>query len=135
MKPEKILADYARYYVVLQKMGETPLSETPTIESLGVSKAQLQSAYKDIKETRFDGSFIDYLCLVSLRYVVFSVGAEIFENEEKYKSDISNFLRLVIRKPDIFFKEAGIKTDKNFFTKLAGLYYEYYHKKPIKSSK
>lgn len=132
MDEQKIISDYARYFEPLKKMGEVPLPVTPTIENLGVSKAQLQSGYKQMKEEHFDGSFIDFLCLVSLRFVVWNGRSNpvdfILKHHDRYSWDVPNMLRLVIKKPEYFFKFANMKPDKIAFTTLTGLWFDLYHK-------
>jgi hypothetical protein len=137
MDKQKVMADYARYYMPLQLMGRIHLSKNPTIDELQVSKAQLQSGYKEIKETNFDGSFTDFLCLVSLRFVIVDSKSEkldevvdyILNNWEKIPAESLNLLRLMMRYPMYFFNELRVKPDKNAFTKLSGLWFENYQKK------
>ena len=135
---KKIVADYGRYYEPLQELAKIPLFRTPTIQMVRASKAQLKSGYKEIKETNFDGSFIDYLCLISMRFVIYNskktILAEfmdyIAENWDETAEEFYNALRLIIKRPEYFYNEFGIKlnpnTDNESFNKLADLYFEIY---------
>lgn len=136
MDKQKILADYARYYTPLQLMGRIHISKTPTIEELQVTKAQMQSGYKDMKAMEFEGGFVDFLCLVSMRFVLADAKSEkldevvdyILETWEKIPAETFNLLRILMKYPMYFFNELGAKPDKNAFTRLAGLYFEIYQK-------
>jgi hypothetical protein len=123
MDNQKVLSDYARYYNVLQEMGRIKLSKKVIQKDLTIPKGCHQSGYKDIRENEFDGSFIDFLCLVSLRFLLFTGGLDALFGD-KYPEDIVNSLRLIMKKPNLIFEELSIKSDKKMFLGLAELFFE-----------
>ena len=102
-----ILNRYAHYYEYLQTLGKIPLTEAVIIEHLNPSRGLLQSCYKEMKEQNFNGNLIDYLCWISVQYIIdragnISLAGYIRNNYDSIKEDANNLLRLVSKKPELF---------------------------------
>lgn len=107
MRVGEVFERYGRYYDIIQALGNLPILETPELKKLEISTALKQSAYKEIKETNFPGSLVEYLYWISTKYVLNSIRKElqpeasltdwaiaIIDNYDKYKPDVRNLLRL-----------------------------------------
>jgi len=126
MESKKVLERYGYYLNSLEKIAKTDLLKTPTIESIGVGGSEVQRAYKEIKAEQFDGNIIDYLCLISLEFLLFQInpGKENLDAKQvadrivksEWKNDVRNALRLFIKNPYYLF---GNLSDKRKFTKEA----------------
>ncbi len=86
METKIVLERYARYYDYLKKLGGYPLSESPTIEELGLTKGYIQSCYKEIKEVGFEGNLVDYLCLISTEFILYEWEKRLPKKVEEIKS-------------------------------------------------
>lgn len=62
---------YSCYIDEMRKLGEFPLWKNVKIDDLNPSRGAVQRAYKEIKEEKFEGSLIDYICWVSMLIIVF----------------------------------------------------------------
>jgi hypothetical protein len=115
MQTGEMLEKYGRYYEILQRLGTFPLRETPTIEELNISKAMIQSGYRDMKEAGFTGNLLDFFCWISTLYMVHlgmtstpkSWGAYrilhfIQEKVNTFQADMLNLLRLFNKDPQHF---------------------------------
>lgn len=54
----------------LEKLSGFPLSESPTLDDLEMTRAALQNCYRDRKELNFKGTIVDYLCFISSEYIM-----------------------------------------------------------------
>jgi hypothetical protein len=70
MDKRKALERYLYYEIALNNLGNMPLFINPTIDELNIPKSMVQTAYRDIKEIKFQGGVIDYLCFISNNYVL-----------------------------------------------------------------
>lgn len=131
---------YGEFYDILKKLGEFPLSVVPELKYLNISNAQIQSAYRDINNEPKDViggrmSIVDYLCLVSTRYLVLrSEGKSEKLLNKELMPDVRNMLRLFMKKPEYLFYELRVKPDKNYFTNLTGLWFDFYFNELNKSN-
>jgi hypothetical protein len=126
METKKVLERYGYYLDALQRIAQTGLLKSPTIESIGVSGSLVQRAYKEIKAEQFEGNIIDYLCLISLEFVLFQINPEKGDLDAKevaerivicaWKDDVRNGLRIFMKNPYYLF---GALRDKRQFVKEA----------------
>jgi hypothetical protein len=134
LKTGEILATYGKYYDSLQKLGAFPLSRSPELGELNLSKAILQAAYREIRGSDFQGSLVDYLCFVSTWYMAWSSKANnaselaVFLRDKfpEFEADARNLLRLLLRNPNYLFTILGEVPDKAAFTELAGMWFDLY---------
>lgn len=138
MDTKILLERYGYYYDVLQKLGEVPLKETPTMESLKIPAGVIQKAYREMKELEFEGNIIDYLCWISTLFLIFDLEQRVEEQRveikeysfhylaslfadirnKKTKSDKMNSLRLYNKNPLYFFDEIRKKFMMDYLSKL-----------------
>lgn len=126
MESRKVLERYGYYLEGLERIANTGLLKSPTIESIGASGSFVQKAYKEIKAEQFDGNIIDYLCVISLEFVLFQINPEKANLDAKevaerivkcsWKNDVRNTLRIFMKNPYYLF---GTLKDKRKFTKEA----------------
>lgn len=129
-----ILATYGKYYDVLQVLGAFRLSDEPEISDLRISKALLQSAYREIRASKFGGSLVDYLCLVSTNYLGLISKANdcdefavFLTKDTENQKDVRNFLRFFVKRPEHLFelfKQTGNKRET--FLVLSGMWFDQY---------
>jgi len=111
MDSKIILKKYAYYYDYLQKMGKINMGENVTIEDLDLSRGAVQAGYKEMKEMKFEGHFVYYLCYISTLFLInvasknsssaLQTAINIIDNYPNYKEDTTNLLRLFMRNPYI----------------------------------
>lgn len=119
---------YGEFYDAIIKLGEYPLGVSPKLSWLKVSNSQVQSSFRDIKQEKFNGTIIDYLCLVSTRYLILMAGGnpdKIFNKD--MPTDLKNMLRLAMKNPDYLFVELDMEPDDEFFTKVAKIWFGLYY--------
>lgn len=126
MESKKVLERYGYYLEYLERIAQTDLLKAPTIESIGLGGSVVQRAYKEMKAEQFDGNIIDYLCLISLEFLLFQInpGKENLDARQaaeriiksEWKNDVRNALRIFIKNPFCLF---GLLKDKRKFTKEA----------------
>ena len=125
MDKKYLMNRYAHYYDYLQTLGKIPLTTTAVIEHLNPSRGLLQSCYKEIKEQKFNGNLIEYLCWISSLYLIDRAGNEdiaeyLSNNFESLKEDANNLLRLCSRRPELFggSKELLLMWLKNYMNEI-----------------
>lgn len=121
-----MLERYGYYLPVLERIAKMELLDTPTIELVGAGGSLVQRAYKEIKAEGFDGNIIDYLCVVSLEFLLFQInpGKENLDAKQvaerivksEWKDDVRNALRIFMKNPYHLF---GTLADKRKFAKEA----------------
>jgi hypothetical protein len=130
MESKKILGRYEYYSDALGKIAKMELLKIPTIELIGASGSLVQRAYNEIKELKktenFDGNIIDYLCVISLEFVLFQINPskenlnakQVAERIIKceWKDDVRNALRIFMKNPYQLFETLS---DKRKFSKEA----------------
>ncbi len=125
MEEKILLKRYAYYYDILQKLGEFPLSKTPTIEELQPSRGVVQAGYKEIKEIDFEGNLIDYLCYISTCYWVhLKIKLGMHHPDPKMDDCIyKNFMRLFVKNPKYYFNLVSPKekpTKEDYYREVIG---------------
>lgn len=116
MEQKEALDRYSHYYDYLQKLGKAALYSNVTIEYIEPSRGLIQSVYKEIKKHKFNGNLVDYLCWISMQYVLWQAKhsiknlhssrqyAEIIiKNFEMLQPDTLNLLRLFNKRPEYLF--------------------------------
>lgn len=113
------LERYGRYYEYLQKLGSYKRDASPKATKLKISKAATQSAYAEMTKMNFNGSIVEYLCLISTYHLVFDIkklgmsgpielqdyGKGLIQSfhSPMLEPDANNTLRLFMRDPNFFF--------------------------------
>lgn len=120
---EYVMNRYTYYSPILKKLGSFPIGKSLKIEELGIPSGILHKAYAEMKETKFQGKIIDFLCWVSSANLIFlnTFAAEIghipmsdhnfgillarFQimrelHGDTFSADINNFIRLAYNQPD-----------------------------------
>jgi hypothetical protein len=103
MERKKVLERYAYFYDAIKTLGEMNLFHTPTIDELNIPKSMVQTAYRDMKQFKFSGGVIDYLCYLSTLNIV-------------YKNQDENKKRLIVREK-VFTEKESV-----FFQSIANLF-------------
>jgi len=148
MDAKTLLHKYAYYYDYLQKLGVIELSDSPTLDDIEPSRGLVQAGYKDVKAVDFDGNLVDYLCFVSMQYLVHQVLATnkeikdclgvanaICQLHSSFPADLANFLRLAMKKPNIFFDLLPFKEkQREAFAVISGYWFELYLRETTGSS-
>jgi len=125
MEKNEISIRYGTHYHAIKRIGNYPLSRNLQLTDLGEGedkeklkemKAITQKCYSDKKSDKFDNeiSVIDYLCIISLFHLVENLSVidrnpekivrNIIKNYEINKEETNNLLRIVIKRPEFFFK-------------------------------
>lgn len=125
MEKNEISIRYGTHYHAIKRIGNYPLSRYLQLTDLGEGddkeklkemKAITQKCYSDIKKDDLgsDISVIDYLCIISLFHLVENLSVidrnpekivrNIIKNYEINKEETNNLLRIVIKRPEFFFK-------------------------------
>jgi hypothetical protein len=108
MDRKTLYRKYARYQDVIEKLGTGKLLGMPEVSTITDNKSIIQGAYRDIRNDKlFEGGFVEYLCYLSLEYVVDNLKREmgeeknyvkwaikLVESYDKYKPEIRNIFRL-----------------------------------------
>jgi hypothetical protein len=106
MDEAAIIRNYGYYFNSLKKLGSIPLCQTPTLKDITPSRGIIQAAYKQIKEQKFEGSLLDYLCWVSAMHInLFAAKSgktlanfvEIYY--DSWPEDCNNLFRLMLKNP------------------------------------
>jgi|GEM_PF-4385687 len=116
---------FGRYVGEINKIGAWTLAKTPTIETLRISKTISGSCYREMKEIKFKGNLLEYLCYVGIKMVLYEWGVdcekrvnlfgnnfknsiEVFESLIKtleYTTTLRNVvLRIFFKNPELTFK-------------------------------
>jgi len=106
MERKAIFEAYGKYYDVIQEIGKYPILEFPTVEKVFKNKSLIQSVYRDMKAIGFRGTAIDYICWLSMTFVIDNLKKEadygenflkwticVIDNFRKYRPDSKNLLR------------------------------------------
>jgi hypothetical protein len=125
MEKNEISIRYGTHYHAIKRIGNYSLSRNLQLTDLGEGedkeklkemKAITQKCYSDKKNDKFgdDISVIDYLCIISLFHLVENLSVidrnpekmvrNIIKNYEINKEETNNLLRIVIKRPEFFFK-------------------------------
>lgn len=107
MDRKAIFETYGKYYDVIHEIGKYPLLDFPTVGKVFKNKSLIQSVYKDMKAIRFRGTAIEFVCWLSMVFVVDSLKKDadfgndllkwslmIIDNYKKYLPDSKNLVRL-----------------------------------------
>lgn len=106
MDRKAIFETYGKYYDVIQEVGKWPFLSFPTVEKVFKNKSLIQSVYKDMKAIEFRGTATEYICWLSMVFVIDSLKKEtdfgedflkwtllVIDNFKKYRPDSKNLLR------------------------------------------
>ena len=129
-----VLDRYSHYNKYLQKLGKFPMNKSITIEHLSPSSGLLQSGYKEMKKFKFHRNLIDYLCWISMLYILNTAknsmpknshttkyAEYIVNNYDMFREDANNTLRLFNKNPDLLFNWIHNENDDNNQTLLGGV--------------
>lgn len=136
MKPlseSDLMKRYGYYYDNLQKMGNMKYNVKPTIKSLGLSRATIQRAYKEMnqKGNAFMGGIIEYLEWISANHFFFMM-RKVKPNQDKlyirtetklkytiitFFEDFINLSRLYAKNPE-YIRDLVIYPDKKYVAHL-----------------
>ena len=61
------------YYNDFKKIADNPIWTKLTVKGLNISHKAIQRAYKEMKEEKFRGDIVDYLCYIILEYELVGV--------------------------------------------------------------
>lgn len=95
MKRERsILELYGYYEPYLQKLGsKNPLDKRVTVKTLNIPSYVVQRAYREMAHTKFQGTIIEYLQRVSMRFTLWRVFVQ--SKETNPEKDIAEFEKLL----------------------------------------
>lgn len=131
---DEVMKIYDVFHAVLQTLGSFSPSHEVSLDDVDMPRKLLSSAYNTYRETDFDGSMIDYLCLISTQYLVRISRAEtaadfvrfVANNLPRYREDVKNMLRLLLKNHDYLFSALSAPPDKGAFCQLAGIWFDIY---------
>lgn len=125
MNERDIIKKYAYYYDWLEKLGSIPLTRKPVQKDIEPSRGVTQAVYKQIKEERFKGDLIDYLCWISAKHIEIlarntnmTIAQFVEVSYESLKSDCNNLFRIIFKNP------RAITIEKDDFLKLAEIWFK-----------
>ncbi|MGA2733088.1 MAG: hypothetical protein ABSG35_10905 [Syntrophobacteraceae bacterium] len=133
-----IMRRYIRYVKKLERLGKFKLAEEIILKDVqnALKHSEIMMACRDKKKEDFDGSILEYLLSVSMEYLVWQSQKQTAEAIADYiisaytsdPWDVVNFLRLFMKKPNIFYRYLGVQGDERSFLKLAKFWFELYEK-------
>lgn len=105
MEKSIILEKHGYYFETAERIASFKLVKPITLEELKASRGVIQRVYKEIKDEKFEGTLVDYICWISTLYLFdFLKRAEIKEQKKFYESikptfdvEIKNLTRLLIK--------------------------------------
>jgi hypothetical protein len=81
---KEILQRYAYYYDELQKIGSFEVTSIVRYDDLKLPKGKVRKAYMEMKEIRFKGTIVDYLCWVSSNVILYFIREQSISSENEY---------------------------------------------------
>lgn len=126
MRAQTINLLYATFEESIKRLGSFPLDESPKIKDLAKTrkiKAAVQLCYREMRKGKKAFPVLDYLCIISTRYLLQMTEMNLKISKEKirsidfaekmlmqysiYPAETKNFLRYFSQKPDFFLSKVA----------------------------
>lgn len=155
MEEGKLFERYGYFSKQLKLLNNFNFHINPTLDELLLTKSMVQTAYRDMKEIKFDGTVVDYLCFIASEFFLrdWKISCEntfkeknteklleILNNKCRESEAAKNMLRLFLKDPAYFFNSEyyfvkNESLEPRVFEIIANLRYFFYIDKKVRNSK